>query len=54
MCIYMYGNTLSTLTTESLDGYSANLVGIKYSRSRTFVSNFGPNPPRAGSRAGPL
>ena len=30
-CIIMYGNTESALTTESLDGYSPNLVGIKYS-----------------------
>ena len=30
-CMYMYGNTESALTTESLYGYLPNLVGIKYS-----------------------
>ena len=32
-CKYMYGNTESALnvTTESLDGFLPNLVGIKYS-----------------------
>ena len=29
--MYMYGNTESALTTESLDGYLPNLVGITYS-----------------------
>ena len=29
--MYMYGNTESALTTESLDGYLPNLVGIQYS-----------------------
>ena len=29
--MYMYRNTESALTTESLDGYLTNLVGIKYS-----------------------
>ena len=29
--MYMYGNTESALTTELLDGYLPNLVGIKYS-----------------------
>ena len=29
--VYMYWNTESALTTESLDGYLPNLVGIKYS-----------------------
>ena len=29
--MYMYWNTESALTTESLDGYLPNLVGIKYS-----------------------
>ena len=47
--MYMYWNTL---TTESLDGYSLNLVGIMYSRPRSFVFTFGPNPPTGGSRAG--
>ena len=28
--MYMYWNTESALTTESLDGYLPNLVGIKY------------------------
>ena len=41
------------LTTESLDGYSPNFVGIKYSRPRSFLFTFGPNPPRGRSRAGP-
>ena len=41
LCIYLgerrgaymnlYGNTLSTFTTEPLDGYLRNLVGVKYS-----------------------
>ena len=30
-CMYMYGNTESAFTTELLDGYLPNLVGIKYS-----------------------
>ena len=30
-CIYMYGNTELAFTTESLNGYLPNLVGIKYS-----------------------
>ena len=30
-CMYMYLNTESALTTESLDGYLPNLVGINYS-----------------------
>ena len=51
--MYMYGNTKSVFTTESLDGYLPNLVGIKYLSSRTFVLTFGPNPPRCGSRLGP-
>ena len=29
--MYMYGNTESALTTESLDGYLPNLVEMKYS-----------------------
>ena len=29
--IYVCGNTESALTTESLDGYLLNLVGIRYS-----------------------
>ena len=31
MMMYMYGNTESAFTTESLDGYLPNLLGIKYS-----------------------
>ena len=45
--MYMYGNTESALTTESLDGYLPNLVGIKYSWPRAFVLTSGPNPPGA-------
>ena len=33
--MYMYGNTYSLFTTESLDGYSPNFVGIMYSRPRS-------------------
>ena len=47
-CMYMYWNTESALTTESLDGYLPNLVGKKYS----FILTFGPNPPRGGSKPG--
>ena len=45
-CMYMYGNTESSLTTESLDGYLPNLVGISTHDPRTFALTFGPNPPR--------
>ena len=31
--MYMYWNTESALTKESLDGYLPNLVGIKYLRT---------------------
>ena len=48
----MYMNTESALTTESVDGYLPNLVGIKYSWPRAFVLTLGPNPPRGVSRAG--
>ena len=50
-CICM--GTHSHSYTESLDGYSPNIVGIKYSRPRSFVFIFGPYPPRGRSRAGP-
>ena len=43
--MYMYWNTESALTTESLDGYLSNLAGIKYSLPRSFVLTLGPNPP---------
>ena len=35
--MYMYGNTESALSTESLDGYLPNLVGMKYSWPRPCV-----------------
>ena len=53
-CMYMYGNTESALTAESLDAYLPNLVGIKYSLPPHICFDFGPNPPRGRSRAGPL
>ena len=51
--MYMYGNTESAFTTESLDGYLPNFEGIKYSCTRTIVLTFGPNRSRGGSRLGP-
>ena len=41
-CMYMYGSTESARTTESLNGYLPNLVGIKYYDPRIFVLTFGP------------
>ena len=51
--MYMYWKHIVTLNYKSLDGYSPNFVVIKYSRPRSFVFTFGPNPPRGRSRAGP-
>ena len=41
-----------TFSPEPLDGFSWNLVWMKYSRFLTSVVVFGPDPPRGGSRAG--
>ena len=51
--VYVWETHSPLLTTESLDGYSPNFVGIKYSRPCSFVFTFGTNPPRGRSRAGP-
>ena len=46
--VYVW-NTESALTTESLDGYLPNLVGIKSTHDpSTSVLTFGPNPPSGG------
>ena len=64
--MFMYGNTESALTTESLAGYLPDLVtteslagylpdlvlGYSTHDPRTFVLTFGPNLPRGESRQG--
>ena len=45
--MYMYGITQSAFTTEPLNGYLRNLVGMKYSWSLTNVVVFRSDPPGA-------
>ena len=51
MHVYIWEHLVSN-TTEPLDGYLRNLVGMKYSWSLTSVVVFRPDQSRGGSRAG--
>ena len=50
--MYMYVNIWSAFTTEQLNEYLQNVVGMKYSWPYTLVRVFWPYAPHGGSRAG--